>query len=49
MYNKNCSKKMFGEKSYPALRRNLMNSVVFKNMGGKMTEDYIFMLLFCPG
>ncbi|RLE09108.1 hypothetical protein DRJ00_05015 [Candidatus Aerophobetes bacterium] len=29
---------MFGEKSYPALRRNLMNSVVFKNMGGKMTE-----------
>ena len=38
MYNKNCGKKMFGEKNYPALRRNLMNPVVFKNMGGKITK-----------
>jgi len=38
MYNKNCGKKMFGEKMYPAPRGNLMNPVVSKNMGGKMTE-----------
>jgi len=29
---------MFGKKIYPAPGGNLMNPVVFKNMGGKMTE-----------
>jgi len=38
VYNKNCGEEMFGEKIYPALRGNLMNQVVFKNMGGKITE-----------
>jgi len=38
MYNKNCGKKMFGEKIYPAPGGNLMNPVVPKNMGGKITK-----------
>jgi len=38
VYNKNCGKKMFGEKIYPAPEENLMNPVVFKNMGGKITK-----------
>jgi len=38
-------RKCFGEKIYPALRGNLMNQVVLKNMGGKMTE---FMLKWVP-
>ena len=36
---------MFGEKIYPAPGGNLMNPVVPKNMGGKMTE---FMLKWVP-
>ena len=38
MYNKNCGKKMFGKKIYPAPEENLANQVAFKNMGGKMIE-----------
>ena len=38
MYNKNCGKKMFSKKIYPALRGSLMNQVVLKNMGGKITK-----------
>jgi len=38
VYDKNCGKKMFGEKIYSALRGSLMNQVVFKNMGGKITK-----------
>jgi len=33
MYDKNCGKKMFGKKIYPAPGGNLMNQVVLKNMG----------------
>ena len=33
MYNKNCGKKMFGKKMYPAPGENLTNQVVLKNMG----------------
>ena len=39
---------MFGKKIYPALRGNLMNQVVFKNMGGKMTEFMIIMIKWVP-
>ena len=45
MYNKNCGKKMFGKKMYFAPGGNLMNQVVFKNMGRKMRK---FMLKWVP-
>ena len=38
MYDKNCGKKMFGEKIYPAPGGNLANQVAFKNMDGKITK-----------
>jgi len=38
VYNKNCGKKIFGKKIYPAPGGNLANPVAFKNMGGKITK-----------
>jgi len=35
VYNKNCGKKMFDKKMYPASEENLVNRAAFKGMGGK--------------
>jgi len=40
MYNKNCGKKMFGKKIYPAPGGNLMDPMVFKKYGWKNNRVY---------
>ena len=45
MYDKNCGKKMFSKKIYPAPGENLADQVAFKGMSGKRKE---FMLKQVP-
>jgi len=40
VYNKNCGKKMFGKKMYPAPGGNLVDQATFKNIGEKITDFY---------